>query len=310
MARVVIARASEGLLLDDAEAKLGGAVRCYSQQRVGCGRSSRIRALVLAVGLCVAVLSTSIACRSEAARDAGPPSILGASHRPGAPMGSARAVAPSTAADTAFAQYATRLRALERLRVQLATALRGAKRGPSAARILGRAREVLLRAFDETFFPAWRGTAWDYNGTTLRPRQGRIACGYYVTTLLHHAGFPIERARLAQQASERIIRTLVSAARVRRYRDRSASDVVRDVRSQGPGLYLVGLDNHVGFLRVRADSAGASVVRFCHASYLPPGAVTCEDPEVAAAFRSRYRVVGPLFEDTLLRGWLRARAVR
>lgn len=296
------AEAREAAKEEGRKARMG----CYPQKiisayaRASARRCAILAALTGAVLTGAGLLVAGGACRADV-----PPEPPPAASAPG-PRAAITVPAAASAAEAAYTEYATRVQALARERITLAKGHRDRRRRGAGAssQLLGRARALLLRAFDDTFFPAWRGTPWDYNGTTLLPRRGHIACGYFVTTLLLQAGFRVERARLAQQASERIIRALVSPPSVRRYSDQAAADVVRDVRGSGPGLYLVGLDHHVGFLRVGADAARPGEVRFCHASYVGTSTVTCEDAETAPAFASRYRVVGKLFEDALLRTWL------
>jgi len=66
-------------------------------------------------------------------------------------------------------------------------------------------------------FPYWYGTPWDFNGTTKRPNEGKIACGYFVTTTIQQMGFPINRIKLAQCASEEMIKNLVSKENIFRF---------------------------------------------------------------------------------------------
>ena len=61
------------------------------------------------------------------------------------------------------------------------------------------ARAYLLTAID-AHFEHWKGTPWDFNGTTRIPGQGTIACGYFVTTALQDAGFDLPRYRCGQMA--------------------------------------------------------------------------------------------------------------
>ena len=84
--------------------------------------------------------------------------------------------------------------------------------------LIAEARMVLTRTIYSDLFPSWYGTAWDFNGTTEIPRQGKIACGYFVSTVLRDAGLKVERAQLAQQASENIILSLIRDSYVRRFR--------------------------------------------------------------------------------------------
>ncbi len=195
--------------------------------------------------------------------------------------------------------YAVRVAELETMRLALAGTYTAAATDEARAIVLDRAREAVITALVDDLIPAWHGTPWDFNGTSEIPGQGHIACGYYVTTLLRDAGFRVQRVRLAQQASENIIKTLVGEDRITRYRNLGGYRVTGDVAELGDGLYVVGLDIHVGFLVVEDGK-----VRFCHASYLDPVAAVCESPRTAPAFASNYRVVGKLLDDPMMVKWL------
>ena len=114
--------------------------------------------------------------------------------------------------------------------------------------------------------------------------------------IVRSVGFEIERVRLAQQASETIIRSLVGPDQVRRFSDVPLGDLLGRVRRFGQGLYIVGLDRHVGFLA--CDQRG---IRFIHSAYLEPYCVVDEDAaESAILSSSRYRVIGRLTGDQAL----------
>lgn len=162
------------------------------------------------------------------------------------------------------------------------------------------ARRVLLEAITGDLIPAWTDTPWDFWGTTEVPGEGEIACGYFVSTVLAHAGVRVERVRMAQQASEYIVRSLAEPDAIRRYRDDADLRILDDLRAQPPALYVVGLDQHVGFLWF--DGA---TVWFCDASYVDDVDVGCRDARTSPSFRSRYRVVGPALSDRVVAGWLR-----
>jgi hypothetical protein len=201
-------------------------------------------------------------------------------------------------------QYRTAVDALARQRVELAS-LEGAA-SPTSNRGTKPARAALLAAFDASLFPAWEGTPWDFYGTTETPGEGKIACGYYVTTLLRDAGFKIDRVKLAQQASERIVKTFAAEADIQRFRDVSPADVVKRVRlKHGPGLYLVGMDYHVGLLRVTESDA-----KLCHSAVLTPSYATCEKAEASPGMISSYHVVGPVLSDERVADWLAGRDVQ
>jgi hypothetical protein len=214
-----------------------------------------------------------------------------------------RAVSPATSTDEVVDSapqegYQEVLDALETRRLELSA--RYAVAAPAErALVVEEARETVERAVVEELFVAWTGTRWAFHGTTEVPGQGTIACGYFVSTVLRDAGFRVERKRLAQQAAEHIILTLVPSRQVQRYRFRTTEEVVDAVDGWGDGLYLVGLDYHVGFLVRRGD-----LLEMCHSSYLGTGGVVCEDARTSPAMESRYRVVGRLLEDPMMEAWL------
>lgn len=173
-----------------------------------------------------------------------------------------------------------------------------------------RARAQLLQQGDAYVFdaiykrlmPHWYGTAWDFNGTTRTPGKGAIACGYFVSTVLQDAGFRVERYRLAQQASENIIRSLTITSKPRRYSRVPMKRFIGDIRKWGKGIYVVGLDLHVGFI-----VHDGSEIYFIHSTYVPPTKVIKEvarDSEILAA--SQYRVLAKLSGDRgLMQKWMR-----
>jgi hypothetical protein len=161
--------------------------------------------------------------------------------------------------------------------------------------VIDTARAFVLRILTKEIFPAWYGTDWDYNGTTTEPRKGQIACGYFVTTTLEDAGFNLPRVRWAQSASEPMIKQMTKD--VRRYSGTAIATVETEVIERGPGLYVVGMDDHVGFIVNSGDD-----VTFVHSQ---PGGVTCErlcTPNRCA--RSRYRVIGKVLTDDMMTRWL------
>ena len=108
--------------------------------------------------------------------------------------------------------------------------------------------KIFTSAVTETIAPAWIGTAWDFNGTSEKPRQGSIACGYFVTTLLRDAGLSLSRIKLAQCASEQMITSLIQSKYISRFSNIAMEDFIQEIKTQGYGLYIVGLDNHTGFI--------------------------------------------------------------
>jgi hypothetical protein len=137
---------------------------------------------------------------------------------------------------------------------------------------------------------------------TRVPGQGTIACGYFVNTVLLDAGFRLPRIKWSQMAAEPI--TLKLAGTVKRYRDRPVSELEAWLRSRGDGLYKVGLDNHVGFIVVRGGQA-----RFVHSSYYRPEMGVISEPLEGnnPLANSRYRLVGSLLDEAMMRDWVTGR---
>ena len=148
----------------------------------------------------------------------------------------------------------------------------------------------------------WMGTPWDFNGTTQTPRTGRIACGYFVTTLLRDAGFDVERAKLGQQASEIIAHTMTTRKFMRIRSEEPLETFVDACRKHQPGVYLVGLDFHTGYL-----VNDGTDLWFVHAAYGKDAQHVLVEKagESAYLLNSKYRHVAFLTEDPkFLLGWL------
>jgi hypothetical protein len=203
-------------------------------------------------------------------------------------------------------EYTEVLRNIEEKRQGLATRYRQAHSELQRTEAVEEAREVLFNVIRDDLLPQWFGTSWDFNGTTETPRQGKIACGYFVTTILRDAGFKVQRARLAQQASELIIKSLTNEAHIKRFSNASINDSVEAIQEWGQGFYLVGLDIHTGF--IINDAKGVS---FVHSSYLKPRVVLKETArESPILSSSNYRVLGKLSaDDGLVVKWLLEQAI-
>ncbi|MCB0401017.1 MAG: hypothetical protein KDD41_02965 [Flavobacteriales bacterium] len=151
----------------------------------------------------------------------------------------------------------------------------------------------------EHVFPQWYGTEWDYEGYTNTPKQGKVACGYFVSTPLKHIGFQVNRYKLAQKYSHAIVQTLCSNIQ---YIRRNDTEKLFSYIQSGPNqLYVVGLDNHVGFI-----SREATGIYFIHSSYIDPVAVVKERAQSSQALiSSDLFVLGHFSKNTeLLKKWL------
>jgi hypothetical protein len=177
--------------------------------------------------------------------------------------------------------------AAERERRALAEEWRAAT-GAAEERALDRAADALAGIVADRILPAWNGTPWSFSGTAQAPGSRPIACGYFVATALEDAGLRVERRHLA-----------LPAERVARFRRASLDTFLAAVARSGDGLYVVGLDYHVGFLLMRRGRA------FFHHSSLQAGGVLREPAILSLALAtSSYRVAGKLFDREVARSWL------
>jgi hypothetical protein len=186
-------------------------------------------------------------------------------------------------------------------RIAFASRYRQAATRDQQANVIAQARTFVTRSIYAEIFPSWYGTPWDFNGTTEIPRQGKIACGYFVSTVLRDAGWKVQRTRLAQQASENIILSLTIDSHVQRFRRVGINDFVAAVEKWGAGIYVVGLDIHTGFI----VNTGADVY-FIHSSYIEPYTVIREKAtESKILASSNYRVLGKITaDDQFIEKWL------
>jgi hypothetical protein len=166
---------------------------------------------------------------------------------------------------------------------------------------LQKVEEAFIAVMADSIFPHWYGTAWDFNGTTQIPGKGAIACGYFVTTTLEHGGVKLDRVRLGQSASQKIINTLITKNSKKVFSDAPAGKFLGYIKAQGRGLYIVGLDCHVGFLYNDGND-----IFFIHSKWANPRAVFKEGAVASGILKaSRYKYVGKLSSDELfLQRWI------
>jgi hypothetical protein len=167
--------------------------------------------------------------------------------------------------------------------------------------LMNEAKTYALTTLTDSIFPHWYGTVWDYNGVTQQPQTGQIACGYFVTTTLKHAGFKLQRKVLAQQAAMHIINSLCEKESIHIIGGNDFKQLCAYMHQCKDGLYIIGLDNHVGFLQVKGTEVFA-----IHASGIPSLNVIKERLEDAKIIqKSKLFVIGNLTENVLImKKWL------
>jgi len=168
-------------------------------------------------------------------------------------------------------------------------------------KILAETSQLLYSNLIDSLIPYWYGTPWDFNGISQKPGTGEIACGYFVFTLLRDAGMKIPRIKMSQAASEQTIKSLVPKKKIKRFSNLSLENFISKVQSMGNGLYIVGLDNHIGLLLVEEKETW-----FIHSTAYSPKSVIKEKALKSPALEySSYRVVGKLSDNNFLtKKWL------
>lgn len=155
------------------------------------------------------------------------------------------------------------------------------------------------------FFPHWYGTEWDFNGISNQPKEGEIACGYFVSTTLKHIGFELNRFKFAQQASYHEAKMINLGKEPKTYRNLTLDELKKEISADlNQGLYVVGLDNHVGYLFISDDT-----IYFIHSDYVSDK-VCFERIEDSSAFGSSVYVMAPVCHNhELIRSWLNKKAI-
>jgi hypothetical protein len=191
-------------------------------------------------------------------------------------------------------------------------AARGAK---ARAAVRSEARAFIERTLIDDVFPAWMGMPSGGGPTALAtmPHQPgmSINCSGFLTAALQNAGLLLQsRNRFVQAPALWIQRALLPPDRpVHRYGTLPAAQLQdRLVAELGDGIYVVGLDIHVGFLVIRGGR-----VSFVHSSYTDPGTVVDEPLVASLAIALSQRKgywVSPLFQDDrLIDMWLHRQPV-
>ena len=238
--------------------------------------------------------------------------LAGCSVEPAAASVSVETVVTPAAHDPAA--YESALARIEARRLALGKRLSAAEGGAAREEVRTEARAYVLAALREVVFPAWMGMSWGLgpNSTPLRPHQPgtEIACGYFVSSVLENVGLRLgTRFTFAQAPALHAQRSLAPAEHdLHRFFSIPGDALARRIAALGEGVYVIGLNNHIGFVDVHGG-----VVHVVHASYTGEQVVTSEPlaaAEVIANSRAAGYFVTPLFhDDRLIDAWLRGESV-
>ncbi|CAN5420405.1 hypothetical protein BH10BAC1_BH10BAC1_15170 [soil metagenome] len=159
--------------------------------------------------------------------------------------------------------------------------------------------QEFLRNITQEVFTYWYTTPWDFNGMTQVPKTGKIACGYFVTTVIRDVGFNIPRITWSQLASETMIKKLNPS--VKKYSNKSIDVVIDYFKNRPDGIYVVGLDTHVGFV-----SKEGKQIKFIHSNYYKPEiGVMSENLKGDNPINdASYRVIGQIYHYEMAKKWI------
>jgi len=198
--------------------------------------------------------------------------------------------------------YQAFLQQLEKTHKKIALRYQRCWKEKEKKRLVKESREFVLKSISEKIFPSWFGTAWSFSGKTDHPKEGSIACGIFVATVLNHAGFSLDRIRLGIQPSRYLITNLTGEETCWQLSGRSISEIKQELVKRGRNLYVVSLDKHTGF--IFCDGRGKVI--FVHSSGQKGiRQVVAEELEKSDTLKkSRYFILGAMFGEKMMEHWL------
>lgn len=151
--------------------------------------------------------------------------------------------------------------------------------------------------------PNWYGTPWSFGGHTAIPNQGKIACGYFISTTLRDMGINLNRYKLAQKSPIEEAKMISCGSVINKIVQDTPEKALEEIdRLTNEGLYFIGFDEgHVGYL-LKRDSE----LFLIHSNYLSPVSVCIETLIESQVFKrfTKFHLVAISDNDTLLRRWL------
>jgi hypothetical protein len=167
--------------------------------------------------------------------------------------------------------------------------------------IFEESRKVITRSITNQIIPFWMGTKWSFDGHTEIPQEGNVACGYFVSTTLNHAGFKVNRFKLAQKSPEEEAKTIQPNVKIDFLQDVTIDQLKNHfIKNKKDGLYFIGLDFHVGYILKENDQ-----IIFIHSNYIGAAGVTKEEISSSKAIISKkYYIADITYNDELVKKWL------
>jgi hypothetical protein len=155
----------------------------------------------------------------------------------------------------------------------------------------------------DKIIPHWYGTPWSFGGHTAVPNQGKIACGYFISTTLRDMGINLNRYKLAQKSPIDEAKVISCGADIYSVIQESSEKAFADIdRLTQEGLHFIGFDTgHVGYLLKRKGE-----LLLIHSNYFWPASVCIEPLKTSRAFNSfsKFHLVDISNNEVLIQRWL------
>lgn len=160
-------------------------------------------------------------------------------------------------------------------------------------------------ALIDTILPYWYGTSWNFNGTTTMPQKGSIACGYFVATTLQDVGVKLNRIKFGQAPSNVFIKRFSQKEDTKLFLNKSPQETLSFFMQKGKGVYIIGLDSHVGFVYFDGNK-----LWFIHSKWYKEKCVIKEDYlSSSIIIKSKYKLLGKISNNKmLLKKWFQTKS--
>lgn len=156
--------------------------------------------------------------------------------------------------------------------------------------------------------PYWEETKWSFEGHTSKPKTGKIACGYFVSTTLQDVGIKLNRYKLAQQSPINEAKSLAINSNVIKIEQGSTKqNIIAINKNLEDGIHFIGFDaSHVGYiLKERGE------LYLIHSNYENAKGVEIEKIEESKVFSSyeRFYLVELSTNENLLANWIKGESI-
>ena len=169
--------------------------------------------------------------------------------------------------------------------------------------------DIFKQSLLNKIIPFWEGTEWSFEGHTSKPKLGKIACGYFVSTTLQDIGLNLNRYKLAQQSPIDEARSLAINTEIKEFSEESVSENISQINKYlKEGIHFIGFDqNHVGYILKEKKN-----LYLIHSNYINAEGVLIEQIEKSEVFSaySKFYIVELSTNKDLLNYWINKETIK